>query len=147
MFKRILFPIDLNEPASWRHALPVALAEASGKESTLYVMTVLPEFPPQITQHFSAQALDKLHDESVAELNKFVSEHVPQGVTVQQVVSAGTIYKEILAAAEAVDADLIVMASHKPDKMRELMLGANAAQVVRHSERSVLVVRGKSAAG
>jgi nucleotide-binding universal stress UspA family protein len=37
-------------------------------------------------------------------------------------------------------ADLIVMASHRPE-LKDDLLGANAARVVRPSKRSVLVVR------
>ncbi len=146
MFKKILFPIDLNEPASWRHALPVAIAEAGGEGATLHVLTVLPEFSAQVSQYFAPTAREKLRAASVSELAEFVAKHVPQGIACQQVVSEGTVYEEIISAAEAIDADLIVMASHKPDAMRDFLLGANAAQVVRHCPRSVLVVRGKPGA-
>jgi nucleotide-binding universal stress UspA family protein len=40
-----------------------------------------------------------------------------------------------------VNADLIVMASHKPT-VTDYLLGANAAHVVRHAGCSVMVVRG-----
>lgn len=146
MFKRVLFPVDLAEPASWRHALPVAIDEARGAGATLYVLTVLPAFSAQISQHFAPTAREKLRAASVAELADFVAKHVPQGLACQQVVSEGTIYKEIISAAEAIDADLIVMASHKPDAVRDFLLGANAAQVVRHCPRSVLIVRAKTGA-
>ena len=52
----------------------------------------------------------------------------------------GTIYDEILAVADEIGADLIVMASHRP-ALRDYLLGPNAARVVRHAKQSVLVVR------
>ena len=46
----------------------------------------------------------------------------------------------ILHLAEQLEADLIVLASHRPE-MRDWLIGANAARVVRHARCSVLVVR------
>jgi len=48
----------------------------------------------------------------------------------------------VLETAEAVGADLIVMASHQPDEMRDFLVGSKADQVVQRSPVSVLVVRG-----
>ena len=52
----------------------------------------------------------------------------------------GTIYSEILKVAEDCSADLIIMASHRPE-LKDYMLGPNASRVVRHANCSVLVVR------
>ena len=49
-------------------------------------------------------------------------------------------YEVILAVAKGIDADLIVMASHRPE-LKDYLLGPNAARVVRHADQSVLVVR------
>ncbi len=61
-------------------------------------------------------------------------------VTADRVVAYGSVYDEIMKVAADIDADLIVMASHRP-KLEDDLLGPNAARVVRPSERSVLVVR------
>ena len=42
--------------------------------------------------------------------------------------------------ADETNADLIVMASHRPE-LKDFLLGPNAARVVRHANCSVLVVR------
>lgn len=144
MFKQILFPVDLSEPDSWRHALPVALEQARSHQATLHVLTVLPEFSARVSQYFPDHAREKYRADSVAELTSFVKDNVPAGIDVREVIAEGTVYEEIMAAAEAVGADLIVMASHVPSTMKHLLLGANAAQVVRHCECSVLVVRTKA---
>ena len=41
---------------------------------------------------------------------------------------------------EAAGAELIVMASHRPE-LRDYLIGPNAARVMRHADASVLVVR------
>ncbi len=53
----------------------------------------------------------------------------------------GGIYHEVLEEAKAINADLIVMSSHRP-AMRTYFLGSNAGHVVRYAKCSVLVVRG-----
>src|SRR5450759_30498 len=47
---------------------------------------------------------------------------------------------EVLEEAKAINADLIVMSSHRP-AMRTYFLGSNAGHVVRYAKCSVLVVR------
>ena len=56
------------------------------------------------------------------------------------VVRQGGIYHEVLEEAKAINADLIVMSSHRP-AMRTYFLGSNAGHVVRYAKCSVLVVR------
>jgi len=55
-------------------------------------------------------------------------------------VRQGGIYHEVLEEAKAINADLIVMSSHRP-AMRTYFLGSNAGHVVRYAKCSVLVVR------
>jgi nucleotide-binding universal stress UspA family protein len=58
-------------------------------------------------------------------------------------VRQGSIYQEILEEANAINADIIVMSSHRPHKhaIRTYFLGSNAGHVVRYANCSVLVVR------
>jgi nucleotide-binding universal stress UspA family protein len=60
--------------------------------------------------------------------------------TVRHLVSTGNAYDEILRAAKADGAALIVIGAHKPD-FSDYLLGPNAARVVRHAKCSVMVVR------
>ena len=71
----------------------------------------------------------------------FVDERIGKDIPVQCVVGHGTIYEEILRAAKECKADLIVMASHRPE-LQDYLLGPNAARVVRHANCSVMVIRG-----
>jgi len=141
MFKDILLAVDLGEPGSWKRALPTALELCKASAAVLHVITVLPSIGPRVSPYFPADANKKMLEAAASDLRGFVKEHVPAGVKVQDIVAQGTIYKEILAAAERIGADLVIMASHKPG-VRDYLLGANAAHVVRHCPRSVMVVRG-----
>jgi nucleotide-binding universal stress UspA family protein len=55
-------------------------------------------------------------------------------------VRQGGIYHEVLEEAQLLDADLIVMVSHRP-AIKTYFLGSNAGHVVRYAKCSVLVVR------
>lgn len=141
MFHRVLLAVDLADSGSWQRALPVALDLVRQSGGTLHVVTVAPEVSPQIASFFPAAAGREIVAHAAADLRRFVAAQIPTDVRVQDIVSQGAIHQEILAAAEQVDADLIVMASRRSG-VRTYLLGANAAHVVRHSPRSVLIVRG-----
>lgn len=141
MYKTILLAVDLNEPSSWEKALPVAVEQAEAGGGRLHVVTVVPDFGMAIVGSFFPPNYEKtaLADADKA-LDAFVAEKVPAEIEVAHSVGHGTIYKEILATAERAGADLIVMASHRPERS-DYLLGPNAARVVRHAKCSVLVVR------
>lgn len=141
MSETILLSVDLGEPSSWDKALPEAIALCRAKKAPLYVVTVVPEFGfPLVGSYFPDDFEQKALDEARRQLEIFVQEQVPGDVTVFPVVRQGTVYREILEAAEEIKASLIVITAHRPD-LRDYLIGPNAARVVRHADCSVLVVR------
>ena len=141
MHKNILVPIDLNEETSWKTALPTAAGYCRAFKATLHLMAVLPDFgSPIVAQYFPEDFAERTADEAKRKLEELSAKHVPAGIKVDQRVGRGTIYREILNAAEEIGCDLIVMASHRPE-LKDYLLGPNAARVVRHAACSVLVVR------
>ena len=141
MYKTILLAIDLNDPSSWERALPVAVEQAEAGGGKLHIVTVVPDYGMAIVGSFFPADYEKAAlAEADKMLDSFVSDNVPTEIEVAHSVGHGTIYKEVLATAERIGADLIVMASHRPEQS-DYLLGPNAARVVRHAECSVLVVR------
>lgn len=141
MYKNILFPVDVTERSSWKIALPVILELAEAFKPKLHVMTVVPEYGMSIvSQFFPEKAEDALIKGATEALHKFTDENIPEHITRRHVITQGTVYEAIIETAEHVDADLIVMAAHRPE-LKDYLLGPNSARVVRHSTRSVLVVR------
>ena len=141
MYKRILLPVDLDQQSSWQKALPVATEYCQIFGAGLHLMTVVPIlgnsligsfFPPDFEEKAIAEARDRI--ESLAR------DKVSPNIKVSCHVAQGPVYEEILSTARDVKADLIVMASHRPE-LKDYLLGPNAARVVRHSSISVLVVR------
>lgn len=142
MYRDILWPIDLNEESSWKAALEPVLMLAESNNARLHVMTVVPSFGlSMVSQFFPKGYEEKALKAADEQLHAFVRQHIPEALgPVQHIVGHGTVYEQILKTADQIGADLIVMASHRPE-LQDYLLGPNAARVVRHAKQSVLVVR------
>ena len=141
MYKDILLPVDLNQQGSWSEALPAALEYCKAFGSNLHVMTVLPNFGmPMVGSFFPEGFIEKAIEEGKKHLDDFIAEHIAAKIKVQHILVVGNVYEEILKRAEEVNADLIIMAAYRPD-LKDYLLGPNSEKVMRHSSRSVLVVR------
>ena len=142
MFKEILLPVDLGNPQTQEKVAATAVELAKVFGCRLHVMTIVPDFGESfVSSFFPVDYQEKIVEAANERLHEFVKEHVPEGIPVQHIVAHGSIYGEIVDYAKKVGADLIVMASHRPELSDHLM-SPNAAQVERHAECSVLVVRG-----
>lgn len=141
MFRDILLAVDLNEPETQQRALEAAVATARAHKARLHVVTVVPDFGMSIVaSYFPADFEHKAIEDAKRRLHEYVAANVPKGIQVQHIVGHGTVYKEIIQAAREVGADLIVLASHRPE-LKDYLLGPNATHVVKHADCSVLVVR------
>src|SRR5664280_382577 len=126
MYKHILVPIDLADTDLAKPAIEAAVTLARSSGGSVRLVNVLPMTPVML------------------------AEYVPPDFDVQQRKSAEEamtiiagecgIDHEVLEEAKALNADLIVMSSHRP-AMRTYFLGSNAGHVVRYAKCSVLVVR------
>jgi nucleotide-binding universal stress UspA family protein len=141
MYQKILLPLDLEESSSWEQALPTALDLRAASDGELHVLSVVPVIALSVVaSYFPADYEEAMAESARARLSKLVSASVPAEVSVTEHVAKGPVYDTILKTADKIDADLIVMASHRPE-LKDYLIGPNAARVVRHSKRSVLVVR------
>ena len=141
MYKSILLPIDLGHESSWNRPLSVSLELVNSYSAALTIMTVMPDFGlPMVSVNFPSN-FEKESQASAAEaLTKFVADNVPADIDAKTHVATGTIYSEIMKAADSLGCDLIVMSSHRPE-MKDYLIGPNAARVMRHATQSVFVVR------
>tara|TARA_E500000318_G_scaffold45484_1_gene43006 strand:- start:3030 stop:3455 length:426 start_codon:yes stop_codon:yes gene_type:complete len=141
MYKHILLTVDLDDKDSWSKALPLAISNAEMHGATLSVMTVVPDFGMSLVgQYFPKDHIEKVMKEANKRLHELASASVPAGMQVQHIVRQGTVYEMVLLTAKEIEADLIIIASHRP-ALKDYLLGPNAARVVRHANCSVLVVR------
>lgn len=136
----ILLPIDLQHPESWEKALPAA-REMAGATGTIHLLGIVLDIGSSMVatylpKGFEVQMLEAMKDA----LNTFADQQMP-GEKVQTHVGHGHVAETILRSADKLGADLIVMASHKPDELRSVLISSHANAVVRHAPMSVLVVR------
>ncbi|MEV8466258.1 universal stress protein [Fluviibacterium sp. DFM31] len=140
----VLCALDVSQP---EHEKPVLLRAAQIARldgARLDVMTVVPDFGASVVgSYFSPDFHEKAIEKAQADLSAYVTEVLGAEVDheVRHIVATGSVHEEVLRAAGADKAGVIVIGSHRPT-LRDYFLGPNAAQVVRHSTCSVFVVRG-----
>lgn len=140
MYRNILVPIDLSEPSSWQKALPIAIEMSRTFGARIHVMTVVRDPDAIWRSQYSLLTYESMISDAEKRLASVIADSIPKELAVQRTVGHGSIYAEVLRTARESSADLIVMASHRPE-MKDYLIGANAARVVRHARCSVLVVR------
>ncbi len=141
MYDHILLPLDVGEESSWKKALPTAVELCRYSGASLHVLSVVPDFGMSIvSQYFPDGYEQEVAQKTLEQLHQFVTTHVPDDIKVQHIVGEGTVYEVVINVAKEVAADLIVMASHRPE-LQDYLLGPNASRVVRHADCSVMVVR------
>lgn len=145
MFTHILIPVD-DDPGS-RRAIEVGVALAKKIEARVTGFHAMTEFnhagiveellepPPEELQVLAQTHADKLF----APLRR---EAELSGVRFDTVVKRDDRpYEAIVATAQRIRCDLIVMASHGRRGIAKLVLGSQTQQVLNHTGISVLVVR------
>ena len=127
MYRNILVPIDVAHESSWRRAIPTAIELAKCFGATLTITTVVRDIEAIFTGYFPpgyAWMIDRAQNE----LQRTVNSAVPAELKPTAIAGHGGIAREIIRMAQETGADLIVMASHRPE-MKDYLIGPNAAAV------------------
>lgn len=101
--------------------------------------------PELMPMYVDATDASRKHAEQIA--HEMAADLNDAGLAAHADVRMGDGAVELLAAAEDVDADLIVVGTHGRTGLARLVLGSVARNVVHHATCSVLVVRGRAAEG
>jgi nucleotide-binding universal stress UspA family protein len=143
MTQPVLCAIDITETALTQRILLKASKLAKLEQTTLDVVTVLPDFGmSMVSDFFTKDHSDSVIAKAKDQLHQIVEDTLgsDQASTVRHLVVTGNAYEEILNVAKQANSSLIVIGAHKPD-FTDFLLGPNAARVVRHSSCSVMVIR------
>jgi nucleotide-binding universal stress UspA family protein len=141
MYKNILVPVDLAEPALAKPAIDTACGLARQSGGKIRLVNVLPMTPVMLAEYVPPDFDVQQRSSAEEALTALTRDCGLEASRASGVVRQGGIYHEVLEEAAAIGADLIVMSSHRP-AMRTYFLGSNAGHVVRYAKCSVLVVRG-----
>lgn len=136
MYKKIVVPVDMGQLDKGEKILAKALAllDAGGQ---ILLVNIVETVPSYLTIDLPIDFVDvsvKDAEAKLAELDGKLS------AGARKIVRAGSPAREIMDIAEKEAADLIIIASHRPD-FSNYLIGATADRVVRHAKCSVLVDR------
>ncbi|MCR9110682.1 MAG: universal stress protein [Rhodobacteraceae bacterium] len=138
MFRKILVPVDLSIADETQKLLAHAKTLSEQWGSEVHVVSVIPNVGMPIVGSYMDEGFEtSARIETETELAHQID---ASGVDATAHVLNGTVYDRVIALAKSLDVDLILITAHQPD-LKDYLLGSNAARLVRHSGRSVLVLR------
>lgn len=137
MYRKILVPLAMDEGSEARIRGAIAVAQrlaAEGAQITL--LHVMEQVPGYVSTYLPSDYVDDLR----RALQERIEELAAEVAGATGVIVTGHASRTILDHAQGSGCDLIVIASHRPG-MSDLLIGSTAAQVVRHAQCSVHVLR------
>ena len=136
MYNTILVPVDPSHKHSGVNAIKIAkkLINDSGD---ILLVSVLENVPTYVEVQLPTGIRDNARKQALAELKSIAKEN---GIGSKVQIRSGQAANSILEAAETHNADLIIIASHRPG-LSDYFLGSTAARIVRHAQCPVLVDR------
>jgi nucleotide-binding universal stress UspA family protein len=147
LFLRILSPVDFHENSLAALEYTAALARQYG--AMVYLLHVVP--PPEKRHLYSdvyrskeGERFDPAQVEQVAteKLQDLARARLGNEIRYEILTRVGEAATVVLATAEAVEAELIVMATHGRTGIAHFFLGSVAERVVREARCPVLTIRG-----
>jgi nucleotide-binding universal stress UspA family protein len=144
-YKTILVPLDSSALAE--QALDHASSLASTPESSLLLVTILPtsRSTMPISDEYAPLWLEEVQRSETTRLKTYLfgiaQKLRNKGLRVRLETPTGTPAAELLRAAQAARADLIVMTTHGRSGLQRLWLGSVATSIVHQSTCPVLLIR------
>ena len=145
IFKKIMVTTDGSELV--KKAVDTAIEFAKIGQIKLYAVHVIPmgDFYSSMPLSIDAEWIKDMEEhlriageEAIAYVENTGRE---ANVEVESVILEGNPANEIVDFAEKNDIELIIMGSHGKTGIERFMIGSIAENVVRHSKRSVLIVK------
>jgi nucleotide-binding universal stress UspA family protein len=140
MFKNILVAVDLEHDTPVDDLLRIASDIANTYGAQVHLLNVIGAAPAVVSQFLPENYENMVSEKIEKDLAVLAAKvDLAEGAAASS-VRFGGVYQEILAHAANIGADLIIVASHKPN-VGDYLLGTTAARIVRHASCSTLVVR------
>jgi universal stress protein F len=136
MYKTILVPIDTAHIETGKSMIDVA-REQSDENTRIILLHVIEDIPSWVAVELPKSLLENSRQSTKEQIEAIAN---AASIRADVEIRSGHPYKNILDKAKEEEADLIIIASHKPG-LQDYLLGSTAAKVVRHARCSVLVVR------
>jgi nucleotide-binding universal stress UspA family protein len=147
IFRKIMIATDGSELI--KRAVDLAIEIAKLSEAKLYAVHMIALEGNSIIHSRGKEQKKALKEQLIVE-GKKATDYVENigrtaNVRVESTILEGNPANEIIDFAEKNDIDLIVMGTHGKTGTQRFLIGSVSENVVRHSEKAVLVARGESA--
>jgi nucleotide-binding universal stress UspA family protein len=136
MYRKIIVPVDMGQLEKGEKILKKAMALLD-EGGSIVLLNVTESLPGYLTIEVPADFIDRNVADATERLKAL---NTAIGANAEILVKVGSPASEIISVAAALDADLVIVASHRPN-FSNYLLGATADRVVRHAKCSVLVDR------
>ena len=142
-FTKILTAIDFSENSECAFDYALTLATQFNAELTIiHVINEPVDLRGFYVPHISFEQLEKEIEESAVKMMEtFCSTKLGAFSNYRTSIMTGIPYDEILAAADRIDASLIVLGTHGRTGLDRILFGSTAERVVRSASCPVLTVR------
>ena len=146
MIRNVLIAVDSSERARGVFHMGTDIARRfAAKAFVVRVISIPPDFPPAAHVAESDPLPEHLAQLALQDLRSIIDGAVDVEIATP-LVRAGQPWREILDAAEEIDADMIVLGSHGYNGW-DRILGTTAAKVANLATRHVFVVHNRELAG
>jgi nucleotide-binding universal stress UspA family protein len=137
MSKKILVPLDGSHEAEEVLCQVKEIAGLTGFEICLMKVLHIPEFPGVASTHPWMQVVREIEDY----LQRVQERLEREGFRVSHRICKGDAAEEILGEATHADVEMVAMRTHGRTGLARLALGSVSEQVLRHSQKPVLLVK------
>jgi universal stress protein E len=143
VFRRIVCAIDFSEASARALQYAASLAaEANGRLTLIHVLEWMPEEAVPLHPQFDVNRYrEALVSDAKDRLARMVPEDARDWTEIEPLVRVGKPYREILGAASAASADLVVLGVQGRGPIDRMLFGSTAQHVVREASCPVLTVR------
>jgi nucleotide-binding universal stress UspA family protein len=135
--KHVLVPTDFGAASAHALELGVQMARTFEAQLTLLHVWELPTYP-YMDFMLNSAVIGEIEDAAIKGLARALAELQSSMPTAQSKLKTGLPWQGILAAAEGLGADLIVMGTHGRQGLSRVTLGSVAEKIVRLSMVPVL---------
>jgi nucleotide-binding universal stress UspA family protein len=143
-FERIVCATDFSDCsiAALRYAASLAM-EGTVRLTVVHVVEIIPVGyePMMVTPYDDASHRDELVKAARERLRRLLPETVREACMVDELVTTGKAYVEILGTAAERQADLIVLGIHGRNALDRFLFGSTTEHIVRRATCPVLTVR------
>jgi nucleotide-binding universal stress UspA family protein len=145
-FKKILVTTDFSENSFIAFPYAVDMAQKYDAEITL-MHVIEPIIAPADFAWGSYNLTEieqKTRDYAENNLDKLISEHFPESLTVKKYLAFGTPFKEVIQYARDEKFNLLIISTHGLAGLSYVLFGSTTEKIVRKSPVPVLTVRSEN---